>query len=113
MRRPSRVRSQTPSALTTGSGYCANTGARKSGTAPAAAALAALAADDGDGAVMGTRLMRNQVQPGAGAVRPAVSGRPCSRFIHCTAPPAAPLFKLSIAHITATVRPSLTADRRA
>ena len=30
-----------------------------------------------------------------------------------TAPPAAPLFRLSIAHITATVRPSLTADNRA
>jgi hypothetical protein len=52
-----------------------------------------------------------QVHPGAGAVRPEVSARPNIRFIHCTAPPAAPLFKLSTTHMTATVLPFATADR--
>ena len=49
---------------------------------------------------------RHQVHPGAGAVSPAVSGRLQSRFIHCTAPPAAPLTRLSIAAMTTTVSPS-------
>src|ERR1700733_1816180 len=53
----------------------------------------------------------HHVHPGAGAVRPVVSGRPKRRFIHCTAPPAAPLVRLSMAHSTATVRPFATADR--
>jgi len=35
------------------------------------------------------------------------------RFIHCSAPPAAPLTRLSIAQSTATLRPSLAADSRA
>src|SRR2546430_12780302 len=47
-----------------------------------------------------------QVQPGAGAVRPVVSGRSNMRFIHCTAPPAAPLVRLSMAHRTATAPPA-------
>ena len=53
----------------------------------------------------------SQVQPGAGALRPEVSGRSNIRFIHCTAPPAAPLLRLSTTHITATVRPFATAER--
>src|SRR5581483_12148763 len=52
-----------------------------------------------------------QVHPGAGAVRPEVSGKSNIRFIHCTAPPAAPLLRLSTTHITATVRPFATAER--
>ena len=47
----------------------------------------------------------HQVHPGAGAIRPAVSSCPNMRFIHCTAPPAAPLVRLSSTHMTATVRP--------
>src|SRR5512140_1725855 len=54
-----------------------------------------------------------QVQPGAGAIRPAVSSWPSMRFIHCTAPPAAPLVRLSTAHITATVWPGATPDTSA
>ena len=47
---------------------------------------------------------------------PAPSGprslrSPSMRFIHCTAPPAAPLVRLSIAHITAIVLPSAAAPR--
>ena len=47
------------------------------------------------------RLLRSSRAPAA--VRPVVSGRPNSRFIHCTAPPAAPLLRLSIAHNTTTM----------
>src|SRR5690606_29834149 len=45
---------------------------------------------------------------GATAVvgRPSVSGRPSARFIDCTAPPAVPLTRLSIAQ-TVTTRPAL------
>ena len=43
----------------------------------------------------------------AGALRPAVSGRSQRRFIHCMAPPAAPLTRLSMAAITTTVSPSV------
>ena len=43
--------------------------------------------------------------PRAGAVSPHVCGRPNRRFIHCSAPPAAPLVRLSMAHSTATVSP--------
>ena len=50
------------------------------------------------------------VQPVAQWVSPVVSGRPSRRFIHCIAPPAAPLVRLSMAHITATVRPLAAAE---
>ena len=50
---------------------------------------------------------RHQVHPGAGMLRPAASGRFHSRFIHCTAPPAAPLTRLSMAAMTTTVSPSV------
>ncbi len=50
------------------------------------------------------------VQPVAEWVSPVVSGRPSRRFIHCIAPPAAPLVRLSMAHITATVRPLAAAE---
>ena len=50
-----------------------------------------------------------QVHPGAGAVRPVVSAKPKRRFIHWTAPPAAPLFKLSTTDMTAMELPFVTA----
>src|SRR4029079_8513847 len=53
----------------------------------------------------------DQARPGAGAVRPAVSGKPYSRFIHCTAPPAAPLLRLSTTLMTAPVLPLAAAER--
>lgn len=59
------------------------------------------------------RRERAHVQPAAGAVRPAVSGRSKRRFIHCTAPPAAPLFRLSTTQVTATLRPFAAAESRA
>src|SRR5579863_4734926 len=52
-----------------------------------------------------------QVQPGAGAVRPVVSARPSRRFIHCTAPPAAPLLRLSTTDMTAMELPLVTAPK--
>ena len=48
-----------------------------------------------------------QVHAGAGAVRPVVSGRPHSRFIHCTAPPGGAFTRLSMTQSTATA-PSAT-----
>ena len=51
---------------------------------------------------------RHHVHPGALAESPAVSGRLQSRFIHCIAPPAAPLTRLSMTLMTAT-EPSPTA----
>src|SRR5687768_10422984 len=47
--------------------------------------------------------------PAAGAVRPALSGNPNSRFAHCRVPPAAPLSKLSDTEQTTIVSPSVTA----
>ena len=49
----------------------------------------------------------HQVHPGAGLSSPVVWGRPHRRFIHWTAPPAAPLTRLSIADMTTTVSPSV------
>src|SRR5882672_7499469 len=50
-----------------------------------------------------------QVHPGAGVVRPVVSARPNKRFIHCMAPPAAPLLRLSTTDMTAMELPLVTA----
>ncbi len=49
----------------------------------------------------------HQVQPGAGAVSPVDSGSFQSLFIHCIAPPAAPLTRLSITLMTTTESPSV------
>jgi hypothetical protein len=49
---------------------------------------------------------RPHIQPGAGCVRPAVSGSDHRRFIHCMAPPAAPFSRLSMTTNTAAVEPS-------
>ena len=51
------------------------------------------------------------VHAGPGAVRPAVSSSPYSRFIHCTAPPAAPFTRLSSATKTATEPPPTVIER--
>src|SRR5258708_39867531 len=50
-----------------------------------------------------------QVHPGAGVVRPVVSAKPNSRFIHWMAPPAAPLLRLSTTDMTAMELPLVTA----
>ena len=42
------------------------------------------------------------VHAAAGVRSPLVSGSDQRRFIHCTAPPAAPFMRLSIAHMTTT-----------
>ena len=69
--------------------------------------LEALAGHDGDrqAAVHGQlggggRGIHRQLHGRGSAISPVASGRPSSRFIHCTAPPAAPLIKLSITEWT-------------
>ena len=55
--------------------------------------------------VDGSQMVGGHVHPAAACISPAVSSNPSIRFIHCTAPPAAPLVRLSTTQVTTTLSP--------